>query len=78
MGGVGSSGYYTNNYNTQAASEIPGFIPISYDIPPPKRMRERFDFYQNMVKEGEHILVDTPDLFEFSNNLDQVKNKEEF
>lgn len=41
-------------------------------------MREKFDFYQNLVKDGDHILVETPDLYEFANNLDRIKNKEEF
>lgn len=41
-------------------------------------MRERFDFYQNLVREGEYILVETPDLYQFANDLDQIKNKDEF
>ena len=31
-----------------------------------------------MAKDGEYMLVDTPDLYEYANDLDQVKNKEEF
>lgn len=41
-------------------------------------MREKFDFYQNLVRDGDYILVDTPDLYEFANNLDRIKNKDEF
>ena len=67
-----------NQYNNSIPCEIQGFVPISYDIPPPKRMRERFDFYQNLVKEGEFILVETPDLYEFANEMDVIRNKEEF
>ena len=74
MGGM----YGSNSYNASVPCEIAGFVPISYDIPPPKRMRERFDFYQNMVKEGDYILIDTPDLWEFANDMDKVRNKDEF
>ena len=69
---------YSYHYNQSIPCEITGFIPISYDIPPPKRMREKFDFYQNLVRDGDYILVDTPDLYEFANNLDRIKNKDEF
>jgi hypothetical protein len=31
-----------------------------------------------MVKEGEYILIDTPDLWEFANDMDRIKNKDEF
>ena len=77
--GMGPGGQQMGMYgNAQVPCEIAGFVPISYDIPPPKRMRERFDFYQNMVKEGDYILIDTPDLWEFANDMDKIKNKDEF
>ena len=41
-------------------------------------MRERFDFYQNLVKEDNFVLVETPDLYEFANDLDTIRNKDEF
>ena len=81
--GIGPAGSASANimayqYNISIPSEIQGFIPISYDIPPPKRMRERFDFFQSMAKDGDIILVDTPDLYEYANDLDTIKNKDEF
>ena len=65
-----------HSYNQSIPVEIQGFVPISYDIPPPIRMRERFDFYQNLVREGDFVLVETPDLYEFANDLDVIRNKD--
>jgi hypothetical protein len=54
--------------------ELEGFFSPIKGIPPPRKLREKFD-YLNM--ENVDIWVETPDFLVFANELHLVKNRED-